>query len=95
MSKRVRSARGEILDFELMKVKEKLSLSPASIEVKARETFIERKLKRRLKKAKRDMLSQATEENKKAEKEKEVKPEVETPEKEPVAKKRQIKKKDN
>ena len=51
MGKKVRSARGEIVDFDLMKVKEQIAAAPTPLEVKARQNFIENRMKRRIKKA--------------------------------------------
>ena len=51
MGKKVRSARGVIVDFDLMKVKEQIAAAPTPLEVKARQNFIENRLKRRVKKA--------------------------------------------
>lgn len=48
MTKLVRTARGEIVDFDLIKIKQQLVDSPAPTEVKARENFVEKRLKRRL-----------------------------------------------
>lgn len=56
MAKKVRTAKGQIVDFELFKIKESLSNFPTTVEVKARERFIENKMKRKLKKAKNKML---------------------------------------
>jgi ribosomal protein S21 len=46
MSK-VRSAKGEIVDFDLLKIKQQMQTTPKPVEVKAREDFIEKRLKRR------------------------------------------------
>lgn len=51
MGKKVRSARGEIVDFDLMKIKEQIAAAPTPLEVKARQNFIENRMKRRIKKA--------------------------------------------
>ena len=51
MGKIARSARGVMVDFDLMKIKEQMANSPAPLEVKIRQDFIENRLKRRLKKA--------------------------------------------
>lgn len=47
MPKKVRSARGVILDFDLFLIKKEIAARPKTMEVKAREDFIERKLRRR------------------------------------------------
>jgi len=51
MGKKVRSARGAIVDFDLMKIKQQMASAPTPLEVKTRQNFIENRLKRRLKKA--------------------------------------------
>lgn len=81
MAKYVKTAKGATIDFELFRIKQSLSSSPTSIEVKARENFIEKKMKRRMKKAKNKML-----ENIKDEKEEVVEEPTLT-----VSKKRKIK----
>lgn len=48
MTKLVRTARGEMVDFDLIKIKQQLADSPAPTEVKARENFVEKRLKRKL-----------------------------------------------
>ena len=53
MAKKVRSARGEILDFDLLKIKAQISKAPKSIDVKKREDFIDKKLRRRVRKIKK------------------------------------------
>jgi len=50
MGKKVTSAKGEVIDFDYLKIKEQLASAPAPIEVKNRQNFIENRLKRRLKK---------------------------------------------
>jgi hypothetical protein len=50
MPKIVRSARGEVIDFDQLKIKEQLASAPTPVEVKARQNFIENRMKRRLKK---------------------------------------------
>ena len=51
MGKKVRSARGVMVDFDLMQIKKQIAANPAPVEVKARQNFIENRLKRRIKKA--------------------------------------------
>jgi hypothetical protein len=53
MAKKVRSARGEYIDFDLLKIKEQIASTPKTVDVKAREAFIDKKLSRRIKKVKR------------------------------------------
>lgn len=50
MGKKARSARGVVVDFDLMKIKEQMASAPTPLEVKTRQNFIENRLKRRLKK---------------------------------------------
>lgn len=50
MTVKGRSARGEIVDFDLLKIKEQIANAPKPTNVRAREDFIDQKFKRRLKK---------------------------------------------
>jgi len=50
MAKKVRSARGEMVDFDLLKIKESIASGPKPVNVQAREDFVDKKLRRRLKK---------------------------------------------
>lgn len=50
MPRKARSARGVIVDFDLMKIKEQIASAPTPVEVKTRQDFIENRVKRRLKK---------------------------------------------
>lgn len=50
MAKKVRSARGVLVDFDLLKVKQQIAESPA-VDVTAREDFVERRLRRRTRRA--------------------------------------------
>lgn len=58
MSK-VRSARGEMVNFDALKIKEQLADRPAPLEVKAREDFVDRRLKRRAKRKAQQMVTEA------------------------------------
>lgn len=49
MSKGVKSARGVVVDFDLLKVKQQIASAPKPTQVQAREDFIDQKFKRRLK----------------------------------------------
>lgn len=49
MANLVRSARGDIVDFDLLKIKQQLASTVAPVEVRSRENFIEKRLKRKLK----------------------------------------------
>jgi len=44
---KARSARGVIIDFDLLAIKEKLASTPKPVEVKERENFIAQKSRRR------------------------------------------------
>lgn len=57
MPKIVKSARGNLVDFDLLKIKQQIGATPKTTNVKAREDFIDQKFKRRLKKATRDAVS--------------------------------------
>lgn len=46
----VKSAKGVEVDFDLLKIKEQIASAPKTTNVQAREDFIDRKFKRRLKK---------------------------------------------
>lgn len=58
MAKVVRSARGEKVNFDLLKIKQQISAAPKTTDVKARESFIDGKFKRRLKRAQRQVSEQ-------------------------------------
>lgn len=49
---KTRSAKGEMVDFDLLKIRQKLSAQPVTLDVKAREDFIDKKLRRRMRKIK-------------------------------------------
>ena len=55
MSKSVKSARGEDVNFDLLKIKQQIASAPKPTVVKAREDFVDQKYKRRLKKAVRSV----------------------------------------
>jgi hypothetical protein len=55
MGKKVRSARGEMIDFDLLLIKQQLASVPAIQDVNARQDFIDRKLRRRLRKLRTDI----------------------------------------
>lgn len=54
MSKKVRSAKGTEVDFDLLEIKSQIASSPKTIDVKKREDFIDRKLRRKIKKITKD-----------------------------------------
>lgn len=47
---RVKSAKGRVIDFDLLKIKRQIADKPLSIDVKARQAFIDQKARRRLRK---------------------------------------------
>jgi hypothetical protein len=47
---RVKSAKGKVIDFDLLKIKRQMEKKPISIDVKARQNFIDQKARRRLRK---------------------------------------------
>lgn len=56
MSRIVKSARGDTVDFDLLKIKAQIASAPKTTNVKAREEFIDQKFKRRLKRMKREVI---------------------------------------
>lgn len=61
MSKKVKSARGVEVNFDLIKIKQQIASAPKTTDVRARENFIDQKLKRRLKRASRSVSEQLAE----------------------------------
>lgn len=61
MAKIVKSARGASVDFDLLKIKQQIASAPKPTDVKARESFIDQKFKRRLKKLTREAKTQIPE----------------------------------
>lgn len=59
MARGVRSARGVLVDFDVLKIKNQIASAPKTTSVKAREDFIDQKFKRRLKRLKRDVSKKA------------------------------------
>lgn len=59
MAKAVKSARGQLVDFDLLKIKQQIASAPKPTTVKAREEFIDQKFKRRIKRLSRDIVSTA------------------------------------
>lgn len=57
MPKFVRTARGRKIDFDLLKVKAQIANVQKPIEVQKREEFVERRLRRKLKKAQRELAA--------------------------------------
>lgn len=56
MGKPVKSAKGQLVDFDLLKIKQQIAAAPKPTNVQAREAFIDQKFKRRIKKLKRDTV---------------------------------------
>ena len=54
-----RSAKGEIVDFDLMKIKQQLASAPAATNVAARQMLIENKLKRRSRQQVQALINQS------------------------------------
>jgi len=50
MTKMVRTAKGRMVDFDLLKIKQQMSVAPKSEELKNRESMIDKKLRRKVKK---------------------------------------------
>lgn len=61
MGRAVKSAKGERVDFDLLKIKQQIASAPKTTDVKARESFIDQKFKRRLKKLTRETKAAVTE----------------------------------
>ena len=55
--KKVRSAKGEMVDFDLLKIKEQIVSEPAPLDVKARQDHIDQRLRRRLRKVKKTPIA--------------------------------------
>ena len=53
MPKKTRSAKGEVIDFDLLKIKAQIASAPKPTDVRNREDFIDKKLRRRTKKIKK------------------------------------------
>lgn len=58
MPKKVRTAKGQIIDFDLLKIKEQMVDAPKPSNVQARQDFIDQKMRRRVKRVK-DQLADA------------------------------------
>jgi len=61
MGKKTKSARGAMVDFDLMKIKSQIASAPKPVDVQAREEFIDRKLRRRVKRAQKKLEQVAVE----------------------------------
>jgi len=49
MGKKIRSAKGVMVDFDLLRIQETLAAKPTTQSVKARQDFVEKRLRRRTK----------------------------------------------
>lgn len=59
MPRKVRSAKGEMIDFDLLKIKQQIASAPKTTDVKKREDFIDKKLRRRVKRIKKQVTQVA------------------------------------
>jgi hypothetical protein len=59
----VRSARGELVNFDLLKIKQQMVSAPKPIVVEARESFIDNKFKRQLKRQTLEAISMVSTES--------------------------------
>jgi hypothetical protein len=57
--KKARSAKGEMVDFDLLKIKEQIASEPAPLDVKARQDHVDQRLRRRLRKVKKTPIAPA------------------------------------
>ena len=55
---KVRSAKGELVDFDVLKIKEQMASAPPPAAVRARRDFVDQRLRRRLKTIKTPVSSQ-------------------------------------
>jgi len=51
MARRIRSAKGETVDFDLLHIKQQMTSTKPTKSVRARQDFIDRRLRRKIKKA--------------------------------------------
>lgn len=62
MAVKGRSAKGVVVDFDLLRIKEQMSATPTSVDVRKRQDFIENRLRRRArKKVPAELLAAANE----------------------------------
>ena len=55
MPKIVKTLKGELIDFDLLKIKQEIGSAPAPIKVAERKNFIDNKLQRRIRRAKTEL----------------------------------------
>lgn len=63
MPKIVKSIKGEMVDFDILKIKQEMESTPTPIEVSERKQFIDNKLQRRIRRAKTDIENAKTKRN--------------------------------
>lgn len=61
MSRRTRSARGEVVDFDLISIKEQMAAAVPPVSIAQRENLIDKRMKRRLKTAATAAMNLASE----------------------------------
>lgn len=54
VGKKVRSAKGQVVDFDLLAIKEQIASDPAPLDVQARQDHIDQRLRRRIRKVKKN-----------------------------------------
>lgn len=59
MANLVKSARGDTVNFDLLKIKQQMVDAPPATNVAARQSFIDNKLKRRIKKQTQEVIDSA------------------------------------
>lgn len=64
MPKKVRTAKGKVIDFDLLRIKEQMINGPKPASVQERRDFIDQKMRRRVKKVK-DQIEEAKRKGKK------------------------------
>jgi hypothetical protein len=57
MPKIVKSMKGEMVDFDILKIKQEMQSAPTPIEVSERKEFIDSKLQRKIRRAKDDIAN--------------------------------------
>lgn len=53
---RARSAKGEVVDFDLLRIKQQIASAPKPATVSARENYVDKKLKRRVNRIQRQSI---------------------------------------
>jgi len=60
MPKIVRSIKGDMVDFDLLKIKQEMKSAPSPLEVTERRNYIDNKLQRRIRRAKEELQKTGT-----------------------------------